>query len=202
MPTDYYGTPSIYQRILTADLIVLGKVQRLSRSDTLVAGSQARVYGLFEVAVDSVLLGEPPSSILKVRVLGQDHDGEVSWIVPMVVGEPYLFILVRDVGPDEPINRFAPNFAGVYPLRDGGRIAVPADAVDETTRKFAHFDGVHLTLDGVRSMITRVQEERQAIASGLEKVVPAEVRERPYPSIEEMPKPSDEGGSPAVIRRL
>jgi hypothetical protein len=202
MPTEYYGTPSIYQRIVGADLIVLGKVQRLLRSETLVAGSQARVYGLFEAAVDSVLLGEPPSSILKVRVLGQDHDGEISWIVPMVVGEPYLFILVRDVGPDEPINRFAPNFAGVYPLRDGGRVAVPADAVDETTRKFAHFDGVHLPLDGIRSMISRVQEEHQAIASEFEKIAPTEIRQRPYPVIEEIPKPSDEGGAPAVIRRL
>jgi hypothetical protein len=202
MPTEYYGTPSIYQRILNADLIVLGKVQRLLRSETLVAGSQARVYGLFEVAVETALLGEPPSSILKVRVLGQDHDGAVSWIVPMVVGEPYLFILVRDVSPDEPVNRFAPNFAGAYPVRDGGRIAVPADAVDETTRKFAHFDGVHLTLDGVRTMITRLQEDRQAIASDFEKSVPAEVRERPYPTVEEMPKPSDEGGAPAVLRRL
>jgi len=201
MPTDYYGTPSIYQRILSADLIVLGKVQRLLRSDTLVAGNQARVYGLFEVAVDSVLLGEPPSSILKVRVLGQNHNAEVSWIAPMVVGEPYLFILVRDVSPDEPVNRFAPNFAGVYPLRDGGRIAIPADAVDEATRKIAHFDGVHLSLDGVRSLITRVQEERKAMASELDKIAPAEVRERPYPAVEEMPKPSDEGGTPAVLRR-
>ena len=202
MPTEYYGTPSIYQRILSADLVVLAKVQRLLRSDTLVAGSQARVYGLFEVAVDSILLGEPPSSILKVRVLGQNHDGAVSWIVPMVVGEPYLMILVRDVTPDEPVNRFAPNFAGVYPLRDGGRVAVPADAVDESTRKVAHFDGVHLTLDGVRSLITRVQEERQTIASEFEKIVPAEFRERPYPAVEEMPKPPDEGGTPAVLRRI
>jgi hypothetical protein len=202
MPTEYYGTPSIYQRILSADLIVLGKVQRLLRSETLVAGSQARAYGLFEVAVDSVLLGEPPSSILKVRVLGQDRDGEVSWIVPMVVGEPYLFILVRDVSPDEPINRFAPNFAGVYPLRDSGRVAVPADAVDEATRKLAHFDGVHLPLDGVRSMIARVQEERQEIAAEFEKVAPPQVRERPYPPIQEMPRPSDEGGAPAEIRRI
>jgi hypothetical protein len=202
MPTEYYGTPSIYQRIIGADLIVLGKVQRLLRTETLVAGSQASVYGLFEVAVDSALLGEPPSSILKVRVLGHDHDGEVSWIVPMVIGEPYLFILVRDVGPDEPINRFAPNFGGAYPVRDGGRIAVPADAVDETTRKFAHFDGVHLTQDGVRAMITRLQEERQAIAAEFEKMLPAEVRERPYPAVQEMPKPPDEGGTPAVIRPL
>jgi hypothetical protein len=202
MPTEYYGTPSIYQRILSADLIVLGKVQRLLSSETLVAGSQARVYGLFEVAVDTVLLGEPPSSTVKVRVLGQNHDGEVSWIVPMVVGEPYLFILVRDVSPDEPINRFAPNFAGVYPLRDGGRIAVPADAVDEATRKLAHFDGVHLTLDGVRSLITHVQEERQAIASQVEKIAPAGIRERPYPTVEEMPKPPDEGGAPGVLRQF
>jgi hypothetical protein len=214
MATDYYGTPSLLERIVGADLVVVGRPGRLLRVEPQTGTNGSRVYGIFEVAMDSVLMGDPPSEVLNLRVLGEGRDEQATWIVPLSGDRSFLFLLAHDVEPEAPENLYAPVFSGVYPLTDEDHVNVPEEALDDRTKEEAGFEENRVSLDGVRRLIESVLREREDRQRQLEEMGLAELRDRPYPPIEEMqrqdrlypptqetPQQADPGGRPATVDR-
>ena len=121
MSTTYDATPSLLDRVVGADLILLGtahgpvRVDRLDALDALEEEEERpRVYGWFEVRPERVLDGEPGSEPILLRVIGEGTDADATWLVPVPSDRPMVALLNRDVGPGLPDNTFAPCFTGVY----------------------------------------------------------------------------------------
>ncbi len=186
MATDYYETPSFLDRIIGADLVVTGRPGRLLQVEPPRGGDDSRVYGVFEVAVDSVLMGDPSSEVLRLRVLGEGQDEQATWIVPLGEDRSFLFLLARDVEPEAAEDLYAPVFSGVYPLTDEDHVNVPEEALDDQTREKARFEGNRVSLDGVRQLIESVLRERENQQRQLEEIGVSELLDRPYPPIGEM----------------
>ena len=215
MATDYYGTPSLLERIVGADLVVIGRPGRLLQVEPPTGTNGSRVYGIFEVAVDSVLMGDPPSEGLNLRVLGEGRDEQATWIVPLSEDRSYLVLLAHDVEPEAPENLYAPVFSGVYPLTDEDHVNVPEEALDDRTKEEAGFEGNRVSLDGVRRLIEsvlRVREDRQRQLEemGLDELLDRPYppigemvqQDRPYPPTEETPQQAETGGRPATIDQM
>jgi len=215
MATDYYGTPSFLERVVGAELVVIGRPRRLLRVDPLRVEDGSRVYGIFEVAVDSVLMGDPSSDVLRLRVLGEGRDEQAAWIVPLDENEPFLFLLARDVEPEASDTLYVPVFSGVYPLTDEDHLDVPEEALDEPTRERIGLEGDRLlSLGGVRRLIESLFGEREDRLRQLEEMGLTELLDRPYPPIREIPQEdrpfppvggipqeAETGGRPATVEQ-
>jgi hypothetical protein len=202
MATDYYGTPSLLERITGADLVVTGRPRRLLYVEQPKLGDDSRVHGIFEIAVDSVLMGDVEPDVLRLRVLGEGRDEQATWTVPLDENGFFLFMLTRDVEPQAPENLYAPVFSGVYPIIDEDHVNVPEETLDDRVREEAGFEGNRVSLGGVRRLIENVLRGREDRQRQLEEIGLAELRDRPYPPIEEMPQQIDIGGRPATVDRL
>jgi hypothetical protein len=188
MATDYYGTPSLLERIVGADLVVVGRPGRMPQVEPPPGRNGSRVYGIFEVAVDSVLMGDPPSEVLNMRVLGEGRDERATWTVPLGGDGSFLFLLAHDIEPEVPENLYAPVFSGVYPLTDEDHVNVPEEALDDRTKEEGGFEENRVSLDSVRRLIESVLREREDRRRQLEEMGLAELLDRPYPPIGEMPQ--------------
>jgi len=111
MATDYDITPNLVERVLAADLIVVGANARLIDLQPDRTERTGRVLGLFEVDGDEILKGDPPERLL-VRA---------------------LLLLARDVQPDQPNEVYGPVFGSVYALADGS-LDLPPEIIDDGTR--------------------------------------------------------------------
>jgi len=185
MSTDYYGTPSFFDHISGANVIITGTVVRLLHTESLVLGDSTRIFGVFEITVDSVLMGNLLSNVLRLRILGEMRSEQTVWIVPLTEGERFLFILTRDNGQSDSEQLFAPYFSGIYTLVDEGYVDLPEESLDDITRKISGLVGTRMSLDGLRRLIEFVQQERKDRYQQMEETIPPEVRDRPYPPVEE-----------------
>ena len=195
MATLYEETPTLVERIVAADLVLTGRVGRLVSVQRVQAGDRPRVLGLFEVSVEHVIRGEPPSDQILVRVLGEGEDERATWIVPME--EQLAFLLVRDVEPGIPDNVFAPYFASGFPVTEG-RIHLPDAVVDDRTREVAGVEDSTIRLEGLESLVREVSRRQNARDRELREVEPAELSDQPYRPIAEMPEPDVCGAQPSA----
>ena len=196
MSTTYDATPSLADRVIGADLILVGAVRGPIRVVPLDDGEPPRVHGWFEVSAERVLAGEKPSSAILLRVIGDGID-KPAWRVPVPSDAPVLAMLTRDVGPDLPENMYAPCFGGVYELSADGRARVPEDALDQLTRDLAGADGGELTIDQFHRLAAGIGRRRAEGERRLAEEEPAEVRDRPRPEMQEYPRSASDLAEPA-----
>jgi hypothetical protein len=194
--TTYEATPSLLDRIVGADLVVLGVVRGPVRVVPIDGDERRRVHGWFEVHPERILDGEPSSSKgLLVRVIGEGSAERPDWPLPVPSDRPVLAVLTRDVAPGLPDAMYAPCFAGIYEVNADGVVAVPGAAVDDGTRVRTGSTGERLTLDHVERLVDSVRESRVDHLRRLEQEEPGEVRDRPRPELLEQP-PSGEDTAP------
>jgi hypothetical protein len=199
--TEYDGIPSILDRVIGSDLIVIGRVRGPVRIVPLDGGDRPRVHGWFEVDAEETLAGEPSTILL--RVVGNGSDADVTWPVPVPHRGPLLLMLTRDVGPELPENMYAPCFNGIYEVVDG-TVTIPSDSVDEITGKAVRpttTDGPvrELTMEGLRDVLETVRQRSQAVLRQLQEEEPAEVQQLPRPELDEYPRSDAEVSSAATL---
>jgi hypothetical protein len=213
MPTLFDRIPTLVERILGADLIAIGTVVGLREVRPAEGFEIPRVSGLFEVQLDDVLRGERPEDRVLVRVLGDGEDERAAWSVPLEEGRRLLLLLARDVAPELPEGVFAPYFESSFPVEDDS-VRVPEETLDERAKEITGAKRDTVPLDGFRRLADVVGAEREKRLRELDELVPADLRERPYPDTEEQPavedgrplpeevpaEPTPEGGSPADVQ--
>jgi hypothetical protein len=209
MSTTYDDTPSILERVIGSDLILLATVRGPVRVSQIAGAENARVHGWFEVAIRDTLSGHPPSDTVTVRVIGEGTENEVTWPVPVPTDEPALCFLTRDVGPDLPTDLCAACHNGVYTVAADGVAEVPDTAMDEATRKLAGSGRGGLPLEGLRRLIETVARRRDAELRAVEENEPADIRSVPRPELAEYLLSADDvveaslarpgGGDPADL---
>jgi hypothetical protein len=187
MSTTYDETPSILERVIGSDLILVGITRGPVRVDPLETSETRRVHGWFEVSPQEILAGAPTPTVL-LRVLGEGRDEHAAWVAPVPSENQMLLMLTRDIGPDLPDNLFAPCFNSIFELAADGTVQVPPDTVDEATREAIGSAGERLTIDGLRRVIETVQQRRDAVGRRLEEAEPPEVRHEPRPELLEYPQ--------------
>jgi hypothetical protein len=189
MSTTYDATPSVLDRVVGADLIVVGVVRGPVRTSPVEDAERPRVHGWFEMRPERVLAGEPPEAPILVRVLGDGSVEDPSWTVRLPDDGRVVAMLARDVGPELPDNLFAPCFAGLFAIAGDGTVRVPEEALDDASRRLADADGASLTIDQIHRLADRVAQRRAENERRLEAEEPAEVRAEARPDLTEQPEP-------------
>ena len=131
MSTTYDEIPSILERVIGSDVIVIATVRGPVRVTPIEGIELPRVYGWFELTIRDTLSGDPPSETVIVRVVGEGPENEVTWPVPVPSEEPLLCFLTCDIGPDLPDHLYASCHNGVYTLSPDGVAQVPESALDD-----------------------------------------------------------------------
>jgi hypothetical protein len=188
MSTTYDAKPSIVDRVVGSDLIVLGVAHGPVRIEPIEDSEPPRVHGWFELRTERVLSGAPEPSTVAFRVLGEGTGDDVTWLVPVPTRTPVLALLTRDVGAGVPEGVFAPCFAGIYPLSDDGRVRVPDEALDQATRDLTDAGPGGLTIEHIGRVIDGIAARRDDNRRRLEDEEPLEVRRRSRQELLEYPQ--------------
>ncbi len=187
MPTTYDLVSSLFERIIGADLIVVGTVRRLKNVQHEDSFKEPRVFGFFEIDVERALKGEPPPNPVLLRVFGEGRNERPKWAVPLKEGARVLLLLARDVAPDLPPNLFAPYFASGFTIDEQGRVEVPPDVLDTFSKRAARFEGRRARLAEFERLVKRAQAERERQVSELKQFIPPAILRRRYPGVLEQP---------------
>jgi hypothetical protein len=171
--TTYEGIPDLAERLTGADLVLIGRVEKLADTEMHTVEEEPEVHSLFSIAVERVLEGELELDEITVRVIGGSAENvQTSWTVELREGERMLFLLAPDVGPGRPPSLYVPYFAGCY------RVADEAAALPEG----------RTPLTKVRSLLASKRRAQKRELATLEKLEPANLRRRPYEPVAEMPE--------------
>jgi len=202
MPTEYLGTPPFADRLRSADLILTGRFGRLLREQEASWGDPPRSLGIFELTPDDVLFGELPEDMLRVRVLGDRRGDRVDWLVPITEATRFLFVLVRDVLPDETEAIYAPSWLGVYPLDNDDRFAIPRQEIDDLAHAtLAADEAGRIPLSGLRLLLETLTREREAQAQRVDELIRSSRAATAYPTVRELPPEPESAGRPGEIAR-
>ncbi len=196
MSTDYDGTPSFAERVIAADVILMGAIGRLIVVESLLDDPR-RVSGKFEIRVESVWKGQP-DAVLELRVLGKRDGDRVVWITDLVERERYLLMLARDSAPPDPAIWYVPYFSAAYPLTPGGQVQLPTETLDERTQEIAGISGPEIPGEALRKVVEVLLREREEERRRVQELVPAELLAQPYPPIGEVPEESPGAGRNAA----
>lgn len=194
MPTELVETPKLRERILAADLVVVGTVAALVRVEKLEGFEAPRLAGFFEFQVERALLGEPPAERVLVRVFGDGTEGDPEWTSDLRPETRRLLLLCRDADPEQREEFFAPYFSSAFDIDDANRVRFPADVVDGESRRVLRPTKNRAQLDRVKALVDGLARERTKRERELAELVPRR-RARRYPEVEEMPErlPISEG---------
>ena len=173
MTTTYDGIPDLPERLAGADIVLIGRVEKLADVETHIVEDAPEVHSVFAITVERVLEGELDRKDVTVRVVGGSaEDTQTPWTVEMPEGEPMLLLLARDIGPGRSSDAYVPYFAGCY------RVADDAVALPEGRTPLAK----------IRSLIASGRRARKRELDALEELEPAGLRRRPYEPVTEMPE--------------
>ena len=202
MPTEYVGPPPFTDRLRSADLVLTGRLSRLLREQEAGWGDPPKSLGNFEVTPDDVLFGNLPEDMLQLRVLGERRADRVDWLVPITEATRFLFVLVRDVLPDETGAIYAPSWLGVYPLDDDDRFAIPPQEMDDLAGTTLAADETgRIPLSGLRLLLATLAREREEQAQRVDELVRNSQASTSYPMIRELPSEPESAGRPGEIGR-
>jgi hypothetical protein len=199
MPTFVDTPPPLTDRILGADLVLVGTVTGLRETFPAKGFDTPRVSGLFEVVVEEMLYGERDQSPVLIRVLGDGKSEDATWSIDLREGQQHLLLLTRDVAPDLPENVYAPYFASCFAVREG-LLKIPADALDETSLDVCGAKDEQVSIDGIRRLIAVVTSKRIERQRAVEEMLPPQLRDLPYPQEKELPGWRED--IPVVVRPL
>jgi hypothetical protein len=186
VPMDLPEPPKLRERILAAELVVVGTVAALVEVTKVEGFEGPRLAGFFEIQVERVLLGEPAAQRVLVRVLGDGPEDDPTWTSDLTPDARRLLILSPDVGPDLPENLFAPYFSSAFDVDQEDRVLLPADVLDDESRGIVRPAGGRASLDRIQALVDGVAGERAERERELEGLIPPR-RVGRYPEVEEMP---------------
>ena len=202
MPTEYLGTPPFTDRLRSADLILTGHFGRLVREQEAGWGDPPKSLGIFEVTPDDVLFGDLPEDMLQLRVLGDRRGDRVDWLVPTTEEARFLFVLVRDVLPDETGTIYTPSWLGVYPLDADDRFAIPRQEIEDRAQAtLAPDEADRIPLSRLRLLLEALDRERDEQAQRVDELVRISQVTSSYPTVRELPPEPESGGRPGEIGR-
>lgn len=178
--------PPLFDRILAAELAIVGTVAALVKVETVQGFEDARLAGFFEVQVERALLGDPPSERILVRVLGDGPEDNPTWTTELRPEMRLLLLLSRDVAPELPENLFTPYFTSAFEVGADDRVAFPADVLDDPSRRVMRPERGRVTLKRVQELFDTVRRERAEREQELEALSPRKQLGR-YPEVLEVP---------------
>jgi hypothetical protein len=192
MSTDYYGIPSFAERIIGADVILIGAIGRLIAVEPLQDASM-HISGKFEIHIENIWKGQPDAA-LELRVLGKRDGDRFVGIVDLQEGEHYLLMLARDSAPLDKATWYVPYFSAVYPLNPDGQVQLPTETLDERTQEIADSSGPEIPLEALHKVVNVLLREREEERRRIREIVPDELLAQSYLPIEEMPEESPGAG--------
>ena len=177
--------PPLSDRILAAELAIVGTVAALVRIGPVQGFETPRLAGFFEVQVERALFGDPPSERVLVRVLGDGPEDDPTWTTELRPDARLLLLLSRDVAPELPDDLFTPYFDSAFEV-DGDLVAFPADVLDDLSRRAMRPERGRVTLDRVQKLFDTSRHERAERERELEALIPQKRLGR-YPEVLEAP---------------
>jgi hypothetical protein len=178
--------PLLFDRVLAADLAIVGKVAALVRIEKIDGFETPRIAAFFEVHVERALLGDPPSERILVRVLGDGSEEDPAWTTELRPEARLLLLLSRDVAPELPENLFTPYFSSAFELGDDDRVAFPVDVLDDESRRVMRPERGRAPLKRVQELFDTARRERADRERELEALIPRSRLGR-YPEVLEVP---------------
>lgn len=178
--------PPLFDRILAAELAIVGTVAALVKVETIQGFEDPRLAGFFEVQVELALLGDPRSERILVRVLGDGREDNPAWTTELRPEMRLLLLLSRDVAPELPENLFTPYFTSAFQVGEDDRVAFPADVLDDASRRVMRPERGRVTLKRVQELFDTVRRERAEREQELEALIPRKQLGR-YPEVLEAP---------------
>lgn len=202
MPTEYLGTPPFTDRLRSADLVMTGHFGRLVREQEAGWGDPPKSLGIFEVTPDDVLFGDLPEDTLQLRVLGDRRADRIDWLIPITEATQFLFVLVKDVLPDETGAIYAPSWLGVYPLDEEDRFVIPRQEIDDLAQATLAADDIgRIHLSGLRRLMETLARQREDQAPRVDELVRSSRAATAYPTVRELPPEPESAGRPGEIGR-
>jgi hypothetical protein len=202
--TTYDTIPTLSERILGADLIMIGTVIRLVETRQSQFSDAPRSFGIFEVTVEEVLKGRRPGRRLLVGTLSAAGQDQTAWLASLHEDARMLFLLVPDVGPSLPERLFAPYFASAFELDGRNTFSLPREALDSESRKLLRATGRRFSLTAFRRLVDHAVSAQERDRTEVEELLPPGMARRPYAPVTESPLqtpypegPSAPGLSPA-----
>lgn len=190
----YDEVPPLADRILGANLIVVGQVEKAIDTITDYSVDQPQVQTIFKVNIESVLKGETIMTSIKLRVVGGKSEmTDTDWSVNMTEDHKMLLLLSPDYGPGRTDNMFVPYFASCYTITSENNVKLDENVVNELDKKIERVDKVSVRLADIRSLIDSIIKNKKREEATLEKMEPDELRKLPYGDVGEVPQPSIEG---------
>jgi hypothetical protein len=209
MSTTYDATPTVQDRVIGSDLIVLATIKGPVQAVPIEDAAHPRVHGWFEVDIRETLSGEQPPGRVTMRVIGEGHDGAVTWPVPVPSEEPLLCFLTRDIGPGLPDQLFAPCHNGLYALSADGVAQVPDSIIDDAARELTGAGRAGIPIVGIRRLIDARAERYATETRHFDEHEPVETRDASRSALQEYPRSAREhleatlatpgGGQPAEL---
>jgi hypothetical protein len=196
MTVIYEKTPTFEERILGATLIIVGKIQKLIRTEgEYNVSDQHQLQTIYSVNVRKALKGFTNLNSVKVRVLGDR--AKISGLAEAVEGDRILLMLSPDYGPNMKEDSFVLYFSSGYLIQGEDQVMLDESTAKELANQKIPVDDRMVKLESIHSLIITIMKRKEKQGAMLEEVEPAELRKMPYPEISELPQPTNGGGRPS-----
>jgi hypothetical protein len=191
MTTYYTDTPSLEERALGADLIIVGRVASVHDQRSEHYGHEVFERTTYSVWVEAVIKGDIRLERVRVEAPGEAVLRE---------GDQLVFMLAEDKGKAHQPDLFVPYFGSAYALGPDGMVEMRSPLPQPTVIRAVPPEFEKISLDEFRRLVhhvveTRAQREQEAI----EAERPDErTEDTEYP--QEMPLGNFGGGTPSEVQ--
>jgi hypothetical protein len=190
MSTSYDRMPTLEERVRTASLIVIGRVQSVRSLRRTHIGEVEEDQAVAHVEADHVLRGTLAARELSVRFVRSRGDFSRPDAATFADGERLLLMLVPDVGHDAAAGTYVPYLGGAFALSADDSFVMQLDSSATRRRRVRH------TMSAVRDFVKRVGAEETSSARAWEKLEPYLVKRPALSPITELPD-AGHGAGPA-----
>jgi len=166
MSTSYDRLPTLEERVRTASLIVIGRVQSVRPLRRTYIGEVEEDQAVAHVEADQVLRGTLAARELSVRFVRSRGDSTRSDAATFADGRRLLLMLVPDVGQDAAAGTYVSYLGGAFTLSEDDSFVMELDSSATRRRR------VRQTMSAVRDLVKRVGAEETSSARAWEKLEP------------------------------
>jgi hypothetical protein len=190
MSTSYDRLPTLEERVRTASLIVIGRVQSVRPLRRTHIGEVEEDQAVAHVGADQVLRGTLAARELSFRFVRSRGDSIRPDAVTFADGKRLLLMLVPDVGQDAAAGTYVSYLGGAFALSEDDSFVMELDSSATRRRR------VRQTMSAVRGLVKRVGAEEASSARAWEKLEPYLVKRPALSPITELPD-AGHGAGPA-----
>jgi hypothetical protein len=190
MSTSYDRRPNLEERVRTASLIVIGRVQSVTPLRRTRIGEVEEEQAVAHVGADQVLRGTPAARELSVRFVRSRGDSTRPAAAAFADGRRLLLMLVPDVGQDAAAGTYVSYLGGAFALSEDDSFVMELDSSATRRRRVRH------TMSAVRDLVKRVGAEETSSARAWEKLEPYLAKRPALPPVTELPDAAH-GAGPA-----